>query len=470
MDASILEKEKENIKPLMFGRSALKLGKALVETRAPTVLSKQRDKFEIDLLSEELDDPLQVYIDYIAWTHNHYPQGANSESGLLNLLERCTSCFRDTLLYKNDPRYMKIWLEYAEYSDSPRDIFVYLAKKNIGQELALFYGLFASFLEAKGLKADAREVYEIGIERNAWPVKRLQRSYRNFMDRNENIISPASTDIRALIAPKRPLASTVWSDSGQSSKKQNLTIHHDDSPATLRETVFTPNPSARLNLKALTSKENRLTAKPWAGEVLKQSEENIDREKKPAKFEVFRDEIVETKDDFVLREENKQMFTIVNQPGKPREKICVNMKLLYPSADEEFCLGEILARSYMANKVETKNQSIEKPARYRETEQTFTIPLRDDTTQRPKSPTITMMSRMATNEVLGMFNDAAHNLNLDDEIAKDFEDSTNYDGFHTETINVDSQDMGNQLSDRIATPPTDHYDTDGGSSPFLERP
>ncbi|GEQ68134.1 hypothetical protein JCM33374_g1801 [Metschnikowia sp. JCM 33374] len=492
MDARVLEKEKENIQPFVFGRSASKLGRALSEGRNPSVLMKQREKFESDLLSEELDDPLQIYVEYISWTHAHYPQGANSESGLLRLLERCTSCFRDTSHYKNDPRYLKIWLEYAAYSDAPRDIFVYLAKKNIGQELALYYEQFAAFLESKGSISDAREVYEIGLERNAWPPKRLQRSLNHFVARtgsseSSNPLHPS--EIRASIAAPPPSAAAVWSDSVQPSKRQKLVIHHDESPATLKETVFTPNDSARLNSTVLTSKENRIAPNPWAGQMLKQKEAGSESEKKPAKFEVFRDDDSSAlEQDFDLRQENNQIFTIVQQPGKPREKISVNMKLLYPSADTEFCLGELLAMSSMQKKTEpqrppkTGPKSIDaafqkgssRDKMYTETEQTFTIPLRhddeEDNIQKPRSPTITMMSRMATNEVIGMFNDAAINLHSDDDTGKDFEDSTNYDGFHTETIHVQSQDTQDGPTTRAATPPTDYYDTDGGSSPFLERP
>ncbi|KAM9917890.1 hypothetical protein OXX59_009041 [Metschnikowia pulcherrima] len=469
MDASVLEKEKENIKPLIFGRSVSKLGNALIETRGPTAISKQRDKFEKNLQCDELDDPLQVYIDYIAWTHNHFPQGANTGSGLLQLLERCTSCFRDTPHYKNDPRYLKIWLEYAEYSDAPRDIFVYLAKKGIGQELALYYEQFASFLEARGLRADAREVYEIGIERNAWPINRLKRSLIHFETRSNALETSTSSGIHSSNTAQRQTASTVWSVSGPPAKKHRLAIHNDDSPATLKETVFTPNNAACLSSTVLATKENIIAPKPWTGEVLKQNEESL--EKKSAKFQVFRDDMASSTKEFELLEENDETFSNVFQPGKPREKLCVNLNLLYPHQDnEEFSIQEILALTNMHGTPQSKQLSRQEDE-YRETEQTFTIPLRDDDTlHRTKSPTITMMSRMTTNEVLGMFNDAALNMNSDDETGKEFEDSTNYDGFQTETIHVESQDADCHQAEKVATPPTDQYESEEGSSPFLERP
>ena len=131
----LLEQQKENIQPLSGGRSATKLTKALSSRpnsatsinyqEHRTKLEREREELEQKLLdSDELDDPLQVYIEYINWVHYNFPQGANADSGLVILLEKCTSKFRDVLHYKNDPRYLKIWLEYTNYSDSPR-IFMY---------------------------------------------------------------------------------------------------------------------------------------------------------------------------------------------------------------------------------------------------------------------------------------------------------------------------------------------------------
>lgn len=463
MDANVLDHHKENIKPLHGGRAVLKLGLALTEGRHRAKLAKQREGFESSLISDELDDPLQAYIDYIEWIHNHYPQGNNVDSGLLKLLEKCTSNFRDTPYYKNDPRYLKIWLEYAGYSDLPRDVFVYLAKKEIGVQLALFYEEFARFLEKKGLIADARQVYEIGIERGARPQPRLSRNFKQFQGRVNLHESSGQSNILSLLTQRKLSASPVTD--APTSKRQRVLVFKDESSPTLKETVFAKDPEAKLGTVAMARKENSVSATPWAGQVHRQK---IDTEKQPAKFQVFRDPEngpEPTKSEFEVVAGNDGYCSIVKQPGKPVEKVFVNMDLVYPSTNEEYCFAEIYAFSKKFNSNSSVAPAPQSPER--EQNQTFTIPLRDeDTLQHPKSPTLTMFSRMTTKEVLGMFNDAAHNFQLDDESTKGFEDSTNYDGFVTETIPMRRQDNQSHR----ATPSRNQSAPEEASSPFLDRP
>lgn len=541
MDANVLQQHKENIAPLPVGRSASSLGKALGEVRSRTSLAAQRDLLEAKLLLDELDDPLQEYVNYIEWIHNHYPQGANAESGLLTVLERCTSFFRDADHYKNDPRYLKVWLEYAAYSDSPRDVFVYLAKKRIGCELALYYEEFARFLEVRRSFSDAKDVYEVGLSRSARPLARLKRSLAAFSKRmeaqpaqlDENWKAAHGSGLRQILG-KRPSdrdASEISSEAfGVTNRldrglKKRVVVYGDQTPVSIKDEVFKSDDNAVLEPLG-AAKENKIAAKPWNGEVLRQ---NLAQEKAAAKFLVFRDtpEAVDSgnpRSGFELVQENGQYYTMIRNPGKAPERLAVNLNLLY-TLDEELCLAELLgllsrqgqrslpsggeileqkslpcegekleqrrttgkrlleneeAHSHRTEKPKaqlsainnrtprqiignTSTQNFDAPPN-QEAEQThtFTIPLRDGSATQPaKSPTMTLFSRVTTNEVLGMFNDAALNFQLDDESTKTHEEPTNYDGFVTETI------QGTAV-EHAATPPTDHYDS--GSSPFLERP
>ena len=103
----LLEQQKENIQPLSGGRSATKLTKALSSRpnsatsinyqEHRTKLEREREELEQKLLdSDELDDPLQVYIEYINWVHYNFPQGANADSGLViywrNVLRNSETC------------------------------------------------------------------------------------------------------------------------------------------------------------------------------------------------------------------------------------------------------------------------------------------------------------------------------------------------------------------------------------------
>lgn len=604
VDSALLEQHKENIQPLATGRAASKLANYAHAHSAPhykELLQKQRLVHENNVQSrEELDDPLQAYLDYIAWIQDSYPAGNSAESGLVGVLERCTSCFRDTSYYKNDPRYLRVWLEYAKFSDAPREIFVYLAHKDIGLQLALYYEEFACFLEGSGNASDAREIYEMGIEARARPQARLQRAFSHFQRRSESSSGGSPSVIRNALSVKRvePTAPTGLLKTEHSHKRPKLQVYADEVVPTLKQTLFAGSRAKDLGSIGSRTKENVISATPWAGEVIRQQGESERPHK--ARFEVYRDEKAAENDEFELYcDENGLTHTIIRQQGKKTERVCANFALIY-SEGEECCFEEIMAMnwskkakngatnqlksdenepgfaangpqrpkrarnggllqntpshqvftvplkddsfvlqndtftplksnkfannvkgenrafleengpllaeeedafekehssslkdtssflketspplkdsSFLKDKILNKTSSFLKddtftPKRINSTplkDHTFTIPLNDDTeaVQRPSSPTMTMFSREAASEVYGMFNQAAHNLGSDEEDEKLAENTTNYDGFVTETLSMVP------ATTETATPPTDHYDSDdqAASLPFIEEP
>lgn len=461
MDFLVLEQQKENIVPRPGGRPALRLALALKEQAPKSANTAKKNEFEqLIAQQDELDDPLQPYLDYISWTHETYPQGGNAESGLLGLLERCTSCFRDTEFYKNDPRYLRIWLEYGQYSDLPRDVFVYLAKKAIGTELALYYEEFANYLETKGAYGDAMEVYNVGIEREARPLARLQRSFGYFQRRSENfVIKPSS--IRNVLSLKRglPLSSSDPSSSGSGSdrKRPKFAVHCDPDPQSIKDSVF-GHSEAPESVPALRLKENVIAARPWAGEVLKQK---VSRPPS-ASFEVFRDS--EPQKEWLVSS-GLDKYTTIQHPGKPTEKLMLNMALLYPSPNEEYCPLEVFCQNKNFEKQRGREISYKKDGPEERSPQGMTIPLKmDETTPlKPRSPTMTQFSRMTAKEVLGMFNNALRY--LDGDTTRFEEHTSNLDGFVTETMHPKEQETGNQGP---STPSTECGSS--RSSPFLDRP
>src|SRR5579859_1216430 len=191
VDFDTIEQSKENIAPTPRGRSALALAKAFSPSSTTTTGSDprsqhavQRAQFETDIAnSSDLDDPLEVWLRYIKWTDETFPQGQSTESGIAQLIERCTEHFKNDKQYKSDPRYLRVWLAYSTYSDSPLDIFVFLQRNEIGQELALYYEEYAAILERMNRKRKADEVFQMGLVREARPVERLRKRYEEFKRR-----------------------------------------------------------------------------------------------------------------------------------------------------------------------------------------------------------------------------------------------------------------------------------------------
>lgn len=77
----VIEAQKENIEPLHSGRSASSLARAfsIPVTEQREEIIAERDNHEKAIQeSDELDDPLQPYLDYIKWATEKFPSGGGA--------------------------------------------------------------------------------------------------------------------------------------------------------------------------------------------------------------------------------------------------------------------------------------------------------------------------------------------------------------------------------------------------------
>lgn len=179
VDADVILEHKENIKPLASGRRAAALAdvftpKSKEDRSARLAADKKKHTKECDDALDNDDDPLAAFVRFVDWTVDNYPQGECVESGLLELLELATRTFADSPLYKNDMRYLKLWILYASIVDHPTKIYAYLNTNEIGSGYSLFYEEYCNALERGGqyvpstraIESDADEADDlIGVER-----------------------------------------------------------------------------------------------------------------------------------------------------------------------------------------------------------------------------------------------------------------------------------------------------------------
>lgn len=302
VDFDVIEAHKENIQALPSGRSAKKLAEALAPTAVarkplgaiatPTDTKQINDPIraafeaEVAVLAEH-DDPLDVYDRYVRWILDAYPSAqATPASQLHTVLERATKAFLTAPQYKNDPRYLKLWLQYIGFfADAPRETFVFLATHGIGETLALFYEEYAGWLEGAGRWAQAEEVYKLGIEKEARPVARLIRRLGEFETRraaqpeHTGPDSPALPTMRPVLAAKiDPFAADPHArqPSGlgtQTTKsKSKLQIFSDADVAAEPSAMGSRGAGSKgwdsIGSLADRKKENDMKPKPWAGETL----------------------------------------------------------------------------------------------------------------------------------------------------------------------------------------------------------
>lgn len=324
IDFDVIEAHKENIQALPGGRSAKKLADLYspsplhkLSTPTPSDTKNVHDciraeyEAEVQTISES-DDPLDVFDRYVRWTLDAYPSAqATPQSQLHTLLERATKAFIGAAQYKNDPRYLKLWVHYIRFfSDTPRETYMFLSRHGIGEGLALFYEEYAEWLEGAGRWVQAEEVYKLGIEREARPVQRLVRKFKEFEERlaqqPEHIDEPSSPALPTM----RPALAAKTDPFGASSRpadpqapRQTGGVGGAPKPGKAKLAVFSDagaEPSAMSSRGAGSKgwdtigsmqdrkKENTVEATPWVGETLKAGGK---KSVPAAKMSVFKDPV-----------------------------------------------------------------------------------------------------------------------------------------------------------------------------------
>ncbi|KAI5789116.1 Mad3/BUB1 homology region 1-domain-containing protein [Geopyxis carbonaria] len=459
----LIEDHKENIQPLSSGRSARALANSFSPLSsnphaARSIHYAKQSEFEQELNhAQELDDPLEAWLRYINWTVETFPSGNSSDSGLLSLLERVTKEFLHDSHYKNDLRYLKLWIQYArDFSDAPREIFAYLSRHGIGQKLALFYEDYAALLESMGKRKQAAEVYQSGIENSARPVERLHRKFEEFRHRlsaNTDTVdeepSPVLSAIRPALAAK-PLGATITGAnsseelipqrSSQTSQprpvKPKMTIFSDVGQPSSTQGLPSKDPAGWENIGSLhhRKKENTPQPIPWAGETLKQV-----GSRKPTESDRL----------MVFRDGNSVLATHpVVLKTKSNERIAVNLDLVYPEEEdqEEFSFEELRAiklglygvdwNMQRESEIEAEDCQWElssKLERSRTPVKVKTVLSPSPNKERykrknraPSSPTMTFHTKAATDEIYSLFNQPLKtNERIDRDDASDQSDSRN---------------------------------------------
>ncbi|KAL1561467.1 non-specific serine/threonine protein kinase [Salvia divinorum] len=177
---------KENVRPLKRGRNVRLLNHALKSNSHSQVKSSllhHRRKM-IEAIDEYTgEDPLQPWIECIKWVQEAFPPGGDC-SGLIVIYEQCVRTFWHDNRYKDDLRYLKVWLEYAENCVDAEVIYSFLEANSIGVTHAAFYISYALLMEQKNKNKTANEIFNRGLSMKAEPVKKLTAAYQKFLSRS----------------------------------------------------------------------------------------------------------------------------------------------------------------------------------------------------------------------------------------------------------------------------------------------
>ncbi|KAG0024954.1 hypothetical protein BGZ82_010291 [Podila clonocystis] len=185
VNIDLIVDDKENIQPIREGRSAQTLSHLFATQLNDRVheLQQQHQQFQHDIEhSEDDDDPLDIHVRYIQWIVENYPQGAGQghDSNLLSVLEQAMKAFKGDERYRNDPRYVRFYVQYSGIVDDPDHIFKFMMANNIGIQLAMLYEEYAEYLEDMEDYVAARDILTLGINRRAMPLGRLKKNRAEF--------------------------------------------------------------------------------------------------------------------------------------------------------------------------------------------------------------------------------------------------------------------------------------------------
>jgi len=139
-------------------------------------------QFELKIEEESVThpDPLVLWNRYIKWVEANFPKG-DSKITVLSILERCTKTLTKHSRYKEDKRFLRMWIKYADLDkEREMEIFNFLDNKDYFTTLALFYIARAVVAEKNGNVRLADDTYKLGINRSAKPLDKLKSRRRQF--------------------------------------------------------------------------------------------------------------------------------------------------------------------------------------------------------------------------------------------------------------------------------------------------
>lgn len=370
-NADALDLSKENIQPLKRGRNTAQLGLALQaqsDTALQQMLLKKQEWYEMQIRAYEGSDPLELWCDYISWVEQSFPKHG-PEANLSTLLYKCCQAFKDAEKYKNDIRYVRIWIKFIEMQIDCRRIELYklMESQGIGLACAEFYQSWAYEYQSVGDWKQAEQIFRKGASNMAQPAEDFHAAHQQFLasyvfshknmnnEMSDEIENHAQADHRLPMASLRPMGKksaapnvrvgsnvrsqlpgvvpAVQGSSGRTSAQpRSFGVRGNNAgPVTVfqqhgdLDSDIPPGPTAPFALPVPQSlnKENIVKPGPWTGQGPSSRKHqpigssHVQVQKQPG-FEVHKDEDLECASSFDLRSHGLAMPNVL-QPRKALE-------------------------------------------------------------------------------------------------------------------------------------------------------
>ncbi|KAF9596494.1 hypothetical protein IFM89_012225 [Coptis chinensis] len=140
-------------------------------------------------------DPLLPWLRGIKKMRDSLPPHLLKEK-LPRFLQKCAQNFQTDSRYRNDLRYVRVWIRLMDFVDNPKRVLKTMEMNKIGIKQALFYQAYALYFVKLKKFEEAEKIYHLGVHNNcsteelslsksltslAEPAGELQKSYEQFL-------------------------------------------------------------------------------------------------------------------------------------------------------------------------------------------------------------------------------------------------------------------------------------------------
>ncbi|KAM3273961.1 hypothetical protein ACQJBY_043249 [Aegilops geniculata] len=129
-------------------------------------------------------DPLRPWLRGIRRLEGSLPPATLREK-LPRFLQKCAEEFQDEPRYRDDPRYLRVWIQMMDYVKDAKPLLKKLERNRIGLKRAAFYMAYAIYYEKRRRFQEAEQMYRVGIQNLAEPIEELHKSHDQFIYRME---------------------------------------------------------------------------------------------------------------------------------------------------------------------------------------------------------------------------------------------------------------------------------------------
>ncbi|CAD6258554.1 unnamed protein product [Miscanthus lutarioriparius] len=138
-----------------------------------------------DIRSYSGSDPLRPWLRGMRKMERALPSATLWEK-LPRFLQKCAQEFQGDARYRDDPRYLRVWIQLMDYVTDAKPLLNKMERNGIGLKRASFYMAYALYYEKHKRINDAEKMYRLGIQNLAEPIGELQKAHEQFLLRIES--------------------------------------------------------------------------------------------------------------------------------------------------------------------------------------------------------------------------------------------------------------------------------------------